>query len=51
MKQLICDSLNGMLITQTILATALHTLDRDASPLKSAVPGTWSVGIEEQSQG
>ena len=28
MQQLICDSRNGMRTTQTILAAALHTLDR-----------------------
>ena len=39
MKQLICDSLNGMRITQTILAPTLHISDRDASPLESTVAG------------
>ena len=29
-KQLICDSPNGMRITQTILVTAIGTPDRDA---------------------
>ena len=50
-KQLSCDSVNGMRITQTILAAALYTLDRDASPLESTGAGSWNVGIGEQSQG
>ena len=36
---------------QTVLAAAIHTLDRDACPLKSTVAGSWSLGIVEQSQG
>ena len=39
MKQLICDSLNGMRITQTILVAAIFTSDRDASPLESTAVG------------
>ena len=35
MKQLICGSLNGM--SQTVLAAAIHTLDRDAGPLEGSV--------------
>ena len=50
-RQLIYDNLNGMRITQTILAAAIHTPDRDASPLEGAVTGSWSLGIVEQSQG
>ena len=33
---------------QTVLATAIHTPDRDAGPCTAA--GSWSVGIMEQSQ-
>ena len=51
MKQLICDSLNKIRIIQTIPATALHTLDRDASPLESAASGSWSVGTGKKSEG
>ena len=36
---------------QTVLATAIHTLDRDEGPLEGAVAGSWSLGIVEQSQG
>ena len=36
---------------QTVLAAAIHTLDRDAGPLEGAVAGSWSLGIVEQSQG
>ena len=50
-KQLICDSLNGMRITQTILVTAIRTPDRDTGPLEGTVAGNWSIGIVEQSQG
>ena len=48
-KQIICDSLNWMRITQTILSTAIQTPDRD--PLEGIAAGTWSIGIVEQSQG
>ena len=34
---------------QTVLAAAMHTLDRDAGPLKGTVAGSWSLGIVEQS--
>ena len=37
MKQLICDSLNGMRLTQAILVVIIHAQDRDASPLESTV--------------
>ena len=50
-KQLTCDSLNGMVIIQTIAATAVHTLDRDVGPLEGTVAGNCSIGIVEQSQG
>ena len=36
---------------QTVLATAIHTLDRNAGPLEGAAAGSWSLGIMEQSQG
>ena len=49
-KQLLCDSLNGIRITQTILATAICTSDRDVGPLEGRVTGSLSVGIVEQSQ-
>ena len=48
MKKLICDSLNG--ITHSILAAAIHTLDRDTTPLENSVAGSWSIEIGEQSQ-
>ena len=35
---------------QTVLATAIHSLDRDASLLEGAVAGSWSLGIVEQPQ-
>ena len=34
---------------QTVLATAIYTLDRDAGPLEGVVAG--SLGIVKQSQG
>ena len=59
MKQLICERLNGMTITQTILfefdpwvgKIPIRTPERDASPLESAAAGSWSIEIGEQSQG
>ena len=36
---------------QTVLAAAIHTLDRDAGPLEGAVAGSWSLGIAEHSRG
>ena len=36
---------------QTVLATAIHTLDRSTGPLEGAVGKSWSLGIVEQSQG
>ena len=36
---------------QTVLAAAIHSLDRDASLLKGATVGRWSLGIVEQPQG
>ena len=35
---------------QTVLAAAVHTLDRDTGPLEGAAAGSWSLGIVEQSQ-
>ena len=48
-KQLICGSLNGMRIRQSL--TAIHTSDRDMDPLEGAVAGSQSLGIVEQSSG
>ena len=36
---------------QTVLATAVHTLDRDAGPLEGTAARSWNLGIVEQSQG
>ena len=36
---------------QTVLATAIHTPDRDADPLEGTVAGSWILGVVEQSQG
>ena len=36
---------------QTVLATAIRTMDGDAGPLKGTAAGSWSIGIVEQSQG
>ena len=36
---------------QTVLAAAMHTLDRYAGSLEGAAAGSWSLGIVEQSQG
>ena len=36
---------------QTVLATAIHTADRNAGPLEEAAAGSCSVGLVEQSQG
>ena len=36
---------------QTVLATAIHTLDRNAPPLEGTAAGSWSLGTVEQSQG
>ena len=48
-KELICGSLNGM--NQTVLAKAIHTLDRDPGPLEDAMADSWSLGTVAQSQG
>ena len=37
--------------TQTVLAAAIHSPDRDAGPLEGTVAESWSLGIVEQSQG
>ena len=34
---------------QTVLAAAIHTLDRDTGPLEGIVAGSWSLQIVEQS--
>ena len=36
---------------QTVLAEAIHSLDRDAGSLENAAAGSWSLRIVEQSQG
>ena len=36
---------------QTVFAATIHTLDRDADPLKGTEAGSWGLGIVEQSQG
>ena len=36
---------------QTVLAAAIHTLDRDTGPLEGTVVGSWRLGTVEQSQG
>ena len=36
---------------QTVLAAAIHTLDRDAGPLEGTATGRWSLEIVELSQG
>ena len=36
---------------QTVLATAILTLDRNAGPPESVEAGSWSLGIVGQSQG
>ena len=36
---------------QTVLATAIHALDRDTGFLEGAAVRSWSIGIVEQSQG
>ena len=35
---------------QTVLSSAVYTLDRDIDPLEGATAGSWSLGIVEQSQ-
>ena len=30
---------------QTVLATVIHTLDRDTDPLEGAMAGSWSLGM------
>ena len=51
-KQLICGSLNGLRIRQSLLEALLsiHTLDRDTGPLEGTAVGSWSLGFVEQSQ-
>ena len=34
---------------QTVLTSAIHTLNRDTGPLEGAGAGSWSTGIVEQS--
>ena len=49
-KQPLCGSLNEN-ENQTVLATAIHTPDRNEGPLEGAAARSWSIGIVEQSQG
>ena len=35
----------------TVLAAGIHSPDRGAGPLEGAAPGSWSLGIVDQSQG
>ena len=35
---------------QTVLATAIHTLNRDIGPLEGTVTGSWNIWMVEQSQ-
>ena len=32
---------------QTVLAAAIHTLDRETGPLEGAAAGSWSLGTAE----
>ena len=34
---------------QTVLATAIHTPDRNAGPLEGAAAGSWTLGTMKQS--
>ena len=36
---------------QTVLATVIHNLYRNAGPLGGSVAGSWNLEIVEQSQG
>ena len=47
MKRLVFGTLNGM---KTVLAAAIHTLDRDVGPPEGTAPESWSLEIVEQSQ-
>ena len=48
-KQLICGSLNGMRIRQSLPQPYIPP-GRNAGLLEGAVAGSWSLGIVEQSQ-
>ena len=49
MKQLVCGSLDGMRIRQSL---PQHTYTgQERGPLEGAVAGTWSSRIMEQTQG
>lgn len=51
MRQLICDTLNGVRTTQTIRAMALHTSRQECN--STSVHSGWELeaGMAEQSQG
>ena len=36
---------------QTVLATAIHTPDRNTGPLEGSAAGSWSLGMVERSGG
>ena len=36
---------------QTVLVSAIHTLDKDTGPLEGVADGSWNLGIVEQSKG
>ena len=48
-EQLVCGSLNGMRIRQSLPQSYIPQTDRD--PLEGTAAGSWSLGIVEQSQG
>ena len=50
-RQLICDSLSGMRLIQTILTAAIHTPERDTGSLEDRAAESWSLGIVGQSHG
>ena len=47
-QQLICGSLNGVRTTQTNLAIALYTPERDTSPLEHSEVGAGAQGLESK---
>ena len=50
-KQLICGSLNGMRIRQSLPQPYIHSPERDTGLLEGTVTESWSLGIVEQSPG
>ena len=45
------DLLQAKLNEKTVLATAMHTPDREVDLLEGAAAGSWTLGIVEQPQG